>query len=182
MHTQAEVRVERRMGWRVALSAAAGRQYFDGRGAELCRQSMHGRSHTMAGPMTRSGGYMPPSSFMRHVANPLARAFGAPTLTVRGRISGRAISTPVAPFEYAGDRYVIARRGETQWVRNLRIAGRCELRIRWRRIPVHATELRGAEHELVVAVYLERLGRRAASFLADLPNPADHPIFRLEPI
>jgi hypothetical protein len=131
---------------------------------------------------TRSGGYLPPSTFMRKIANPLVRAMGGPTLIVRGRISGRAISTPVSPFEYAGDRYVIARGGETQWVRNLRLAGRCELRVRWRQAPYHATELRGAEHQLVVGVYLARLGRRAGSFLAELPDPADHPIFRLEPI
>jgi hypothetical protein len=105
------------------------------------------------------GGYIPPSFLMQHVINPIARAIGRPTLIVRGRISGREISTPVAPFQFGGDTYVIAGRGETQWVRNLRVAG----------------------HQLVVASYLERLGRRAPAFLAELPNPADHPIFRLEP-
>lgn len=136
----------------------------------------------MTSPTTRTGGYLPPGYFMRKVANPLVRALGGPTLIVRGRISGRAISTPVAPFEFAGDRYVIARRGETQWVRNLRIAGRCELRAHWRQVPFHATELRGDEHRLVASAYLERLGRRADLFLAELPKPADHPIFRLDPI
>ena len=119
---------------------------------------------------------------MVHVVNPVARFCGVPTLIVRGRTSGLEISTPVAPFRFQGDRYIIAGRGETQWVRNLRIAGRCELRLRWRHLPFHATELRGDEHQLVVGVYLERLGRRAGSFLAELPNPADHPIFRLDPI
>ncbi|PXA68211.1 nitroreductase/quinone reductase family protein [Cryobacterium arcticum] len=136
----------------------------------------------MSSPTTRSGGYIPPGSFMRRVANPLVRALGGPVLIVRGRISGHPIGTPVAPFDYAGDRYLIARRGETQWVRNLRIAGRCELRLRWRHVPFHATELRGDEHQLVVGAYLKRLGRRADAFLAELPNPADHPIFRLDPI
>ncbi|MGY4857650.1 nitroreductase/quinone reductase family protein [Cryobacterium sp. AP23] len=127
------------------------------------------------------GGYIPPGFLMQHVVNPIARAIGRPTLIVRGRISGREISIPVGPFHFGGDTYVIAGRGETQWVRNLRVAGRCELRIRWHRQPHLATELRGAEHQLVVASYLERLGRRAPAFLAELPNPADHPIFRLEP-
>lgn len=127
------------------------------------------------------GGYLPPSFLMQHVVNPIARTIGVPTLIVRGRISGREISTPVGPFTFEGDRYVIAGRGETQWVRNLRVAGRCEVRIRWHRQPHLVTELRGAEHQLVVAAYLERLGWRADFFLAELPNPADHPIFRLEP-
>ena len=135
----------------------------------------------MTSPSTRNGGYLPPSYFMRRVVNPVARACGVPTLIVRGRISGLEISTPVSPFTYAGDRYVIAGRGETQWVRNLRIAGHCELRIRWHRQPFLATEVRGDDHALVAAVYLERLGRRAESFLAELPDPADHPIFLLTP-
>ena len=135
----------------------------------------------MSSTSTRFGGYLPPSYVMQHVVNPIARTIGVPTLIVRGRISGREISTPVAPFMFEGDRYVIAGRGETQWVRNLRVAGRCELRIRWRRQPHLATELRGAEHQLVASAYLDRLGRRASAFLAELPHPADHPIFRLEP-
>jgi hypothetical protein len=127
------------------------------------------------------GGYLPPSFFMRHVVNPIASAIGVPTLIVRGRISGREISTPVGPFQFAGDTYVSAARGETQWVRNLRVAGRCEVRVRWHRQPHLATELRGAEHQLVMAAYLEHLGRRKAAFLAHVPDPADHPVFRLEP-
>ena len=125
--------------------------------------------------------YLPPGFLLQHVVNPIARIIGVPTLIVRGRISGREISTPVVPFAFEGDSYVIAGRGETQWVRNLRVAGRCELRIRWRRRPHLTTELRGAEHRLVASAYLERLGRRAEFFLAELPDPADHPIFRLEP-
>ncbi|POH70001.1 DUF385 domain-containing protein [Cryobacterium sp. TMN-39-2] len=135
---------------------------------------------TLSSTPTRRRGYLPPSRFMRHVVNPVARACGTPTLIVRGRISGREISTPVAPFRFEGDRYVIAGRGETQWVRNLRVAGRCELRIRWRRHPYRATELRGLEHDQVAADYLEKLGRRARPFLAELPDLVDHPIFRLE--
>jgi hypothetical protein len=127
------------------------------------------------------GGYLPPSFLMRHVVNPLARFFGHPAIIVRGRISGRQISTPVTPFEFEGATFVVASRGETQWVRNLRMAGRCELRIRWRRQPHLATELRGPEHQLVISAYLTRLGRHAASFLAGLPDPADHPVFRLDP-
>ena len=135
----------------------------------------------MSGTSLGLGGYLPPGFLMRRLVNPIARAVGVPTLIVRGRISGREISIPVSPFEFQGDRYVVAGRGETQWARNLRVAGRCELRIRWRRRPHRATELRGADHQVVIAAYLDHLGRLAPSFLADRPNPADHPIFRLEP-
>lgn len=130
---------------------------------------------------TRRSGYLPPSPFMMHVVNPVARVCGVPTLIVRGRTSGREISTPVLPFRCRGGLYVIAGRGETQWVRNLRVAGRCELRVRWRRRPCRATELRGLEHDQVAADYLSTLGRRAGPFLAQLPQLSDHPIFLLEP-
>src|SRR5439155_18365057 len=44
-------------------------------------------------------------------------------LEVRGRRSGRLYSTPVNLLEQAGRRFLISPRGETQWVRNARVAG-----------------------------------------------------------
>jgi hypothetical protein len=34
----------------------------------------------------------------------------------------------------------------------------------------------------VVAAYRDRMGRRAAAYFAALPDLADHPTFRLEPV
>lgn len=44
-------------------------------------------------------------------------------ITITGRKSGLPRATPVALVELAGKRYVIGTFGETNWVRNLRIAG-----------------------------------------------------------
>ena len=44
-------------------------------------------------------------------------------LSVRGRSSGEWRETPVNPLRVAGQRYLVAPRGHTQWVRNLRVAG-----------------------------------------------------------
>jgi deazaflavin-dependent oxidoreductase (nitroreductase family) len=44
---------------------------------------------------------------------------------VQGRKSGRIYSTPVDVLDYDGKRYLVAPRGETQWVKNARVA--CEL-------------------------------------------------------
>jgi deazaflavin-dependent oxidoreductase (nitroreductase family) len=47
---------------------------------------------------------------------------------VRGRKSGRMFSTPIDLLEAGGRRYLVAPRGETNWVLNARAAGRVTLR------------------------------------------------------
>ena len=71
----------------------------------------------------------------------LGRRLGpAAVLTVRGRTTGRARTTPVALFEHNGHRYVVAIFGEVNWVRNLRAAGE-GIVTRGRRQAVAAVEL-----------------------------------------
>jgi deazaflavin-dependent oxidoreductase (nitroreductase family) len=48
-------------------------------------------------------------------------------LTVPGRKSGLARTTPVAVIEQAGRRYLASPYGEVDWVRNLRAAGKATL-------------------------------------------------------
>ena len=75
--------------------------------------------------------YQRPGWFTGHVFNPivagLTRAgisvWGSRVLEVRGRTSGQARRTPVNPLTLDGERYLVAPRGNTQWVRNLRAAG-----------------------------------------------------------
>jgi hypothetical protein len=42
-------------------------------------------------------------------------------------------------------------------------------------------EVHGDEHDRVVAAYREHMGWRAREFFTALPDPADHPVFRIEP-
>ncbi|MFT4088130.1 MAG: nitroreductase family deazaflavin-dependent oxidoreductase [Gordonia sp. (in: high G+C Gram-positive bacteria)] len=53
---------------------------------------------------------------------------GCHVLAVRGRTSGQMRTTPVNVLDHHGVRYLVAPRGDTQWVRNLRAAGEAELR------------------------------------------------------
>ncbi len=53
--------------------------------------------------------------------------WGSRVLRVRGRKTGEWRTTPVNLLTHEGRRYLVAPRGETQWVRNLRAAGRGEL-------------------------------------------------------
>lgn len=81
--------------------------------------------------------------------NPVARRFlkvgpllGPNALiTIRGRKSGLARTTPVALVEIGGKRWVIGTFGETNWVRNLRAAGSATLSVGKRRDEVSAQEL-----------------------------------------
>src|SRR3989442_10187201 len=65
-------------------------------------------------------------------------------LEVRGRRSGRLSSTPVNLLEQGGRQFLVSPRGETQWVRNARLAGAITLVQRGRQAfhlkPVPLTE------------------------------------------
>src|SRR5262249_55498332 len=65
--------------------------------------------------------------------------YGSRVLAVRGRKSGEWRTTPVNPLTIDGQRYLISPRGNTQWVRNMRVAGGGELRIGRRARKVTAT-------------------------------------------
>src|SRR5713226_6198829 len=55
--------------------------------------------------------------------------WGSRILQVRGRKTGEIRETPVNLLTHQGSRYLVAPRGETQWVRNLRVAGVGALRL-----------------------------------------------------
>lgn len=83
------------------------------------------------------------------IARPLI-ALGLPPgpdvlLTVPGRRSGKPRSTPVTLCQHGGRRGFISPFGETQWVRNLRAAGRGVISVGRRREDVTAVELGPAE-------------------------------------
>jgi deazaflavin-dependent oxidoreductase (nitroreductase family) len=126
--------------------------------------------------------YVRPQFFMAHVVNPILKVIGSPTLTVRGRRSGLPITTPLAPFDYEGARYLVGGGGDTHWVRNLRAAGKGQLRMRGKHQDFQTVEIQGPERDRIVTAYRKSMGRRFESYFKALPNPADHPVFRVEPM
>jgi deazaflavin-dependent oxidoreductase (nitroreductase family) len=143
--------------------------------------------------------YLQPGWFTRRIFNPmvagLTRAgisvWGSRVLRVRGRSSGEWRSVPVNLLTVAESRYLVAPRGETQWVRNLRAAGGGELRVGRRVEEFHATEVADAEKVAILRAYLKRWkaevgvffdGVGAASPDAELLRIApNHPVFLLSP-
>src|SRR5215510_9811472 len=85
--------------------------------------------------------------------NPIARLFLAAgvsmgpemLLTVRGRKSGLPRSTPVTICQNAGRRGLISPFGETNWVRNLRVAHKATISFGRHREEVAAVELGAVE-------------------------------------
>jgi deazaflavin-dependent oxidoreductase (nitroreductase family) len=82
--------------------------------------------------------------------------WGSRVLYVRGRTSGQWRSTPVNMLSHEGRRYLVAPRGQTQWVRNLRAAGGGELRVGKKVERFTATELADTEKPEILRTYLKR--------------------------
>ncbi|MCU1626330.1 MAG: hypothetical protein JWP64_1279 [Pseudonocardia sp.] len=81
---------------------------------------------------------------------------GSRVLAVRGRTSGEWRTVPVNPMTVDGERYLVAPRGHTQWVRNMRAAGGGELRRGRRAEAFTAVELPDADKPPVLREYLRR--------------------------
>lgn len=118
-------------------------------------------------------------------------AWGARELRVVGRRSGEVRTTVVNLLEIDGDRYLVAPRGATQWVRNLRASGGGELRVGRRIEKFTAQEVPDDDHKVaVLRAYLRRwqweVGRffdgvDASASDADLAGIAPgHPVFLVE--
>jgi deazaflavin-dependent oxidoreductase (nitroreductase family) len=82
--------------------------------------------------------------------------WGSRVLSVRGRKSGEWRSTPVNLLTFEGQRYLVAPRGHTQWVRNMRAAGGGELRVGRRVEAFTATELADDQKPELLRAYLRR--------------------------
>jgi hypothetical protein len=135
--------------------------------------------------VSQAGRYRKPDVFSLKVMQPLIAAMGlAPTLTVKGRTTGKSYRCPVLPLDYEGKRYVVAPRGDTQWARNLRVIGEAELKVSGRSRRVKATEIPAGERKPLVDAYVQQHGKRYGGFVAKefeaMPDPADHPVFLLQ--
>jgi deazaflavin-dependent oxidoreductase (nitroreductase family) len=93
---------------------------------------------------------------------------GSRVLAVRGRTSGAWRTIVLNPMELDGQRYLIAPRGETHWVRNLRAAGGGELRLGRRAEVFEATEVADDDKGPVLRAYLDRWGWEVGRFFDGL--------------
>jgi len=141
--------------------------------------------------------YREPGWFTKNVFNRLISTltkagisvWGSRTLSVRGRTSGEWRSTPVNVLTIGDRHYLVAARGQTQWVRNLRVATSGELRVGRRVQTFTSVELPDDEKADILRAYLKRWkmevgvffdGVNAGSTDAELARIApDHPAFEV---
>lgn len=126
--------------------------------------------------------YLKPPAFTRKVVNPLVSRLhsgGVATLTVAGRVSGQPRSVPVIPVTVDDRRYLVAPYGESDWVRNLRAAGKGTLRGRGDSENFQATEVPAGERPQILDAYRKVAGKTVERCFATLPDPTDHPVFRI---
>ncbi len=170
---------------------------------EQCRPT----TGTLARESTRSGPrcenrpiadrYQRPGWFTTNVFNRIVAALtragvsvaGSRVLEVRGRKTGEPRRTPVNLLTLAGTRYLVAPRGHTQWVRNLRARGEGRLLVGRRAERFTAVELPDDDKVPILRAYLERWKWEVGAFFDAGPDAADaelqriapdHPIFRIE--
>jgi deazaflavin-dependent oxidoreductase (nitroreductase family) len=114
---------------------------------------------------------------------------GSRVLEVPGRKSGAPRRTPVNLLTADGTQYLVAARGHTHWVRNLRASGEGRLLVGRRAQAFTAEELADDEKPAILRPYLKRWKWEVGAFFdgvgpdssdAELRRIApDHPVFRI---
>jgi deazaflavin-dependent oxidoreductase (nitroreductase family) len=143
------------------------------------------------------GHYREPGWFTKNVFNRIVAGlteagvsvWGSRILRVRGRTSGEWRSNPVNLLTTGERTYLVAARGQTQWVRNLRVANSGELRVGKRTQPFAAVELQDDEKAAILRAYLKRWKMEVGVFfdgVSDKSSDAElariapnHPVFEV---
>lgn len=115
--------------------------------------------------------------------------WGSRVLAVPGRKTGIMRSTPVNVLTLDGERYLVAARGTTEWVRNVRAAGTGRLSVGRREEWFDAVEVHDDTRLPVLRAYLKRWRWEVGAFFDGLTADASddelravaarHPVFRI---
>ena len=142
-------------------------------------------------PAAQTDRYLRPGGIVRHVLNPITSGLarlgvsvrGSRVLHVRGRSSGQWRSVPVNPLTVDGTTYLVAPRGFTDWVRNIRMAGGGELQRGRRRQAFTVTELSNdADKAAVLRPYLRAWKAEVGAFFDGVgPDAAVEVLERIAP-
>ena len=143
--------------------------------------------------------YRAPGWFTRNVFNRIVAGltrigisvWGSRVLAVRGRSSGEVRTVPVNLLTFEGDRYLVAPRGVTNWVKNIRAAGEGELRVGRKVERFRVEEIADKDKTAVVRAYLKRWKMEVGVFFDGVgPDSTDedllaiapkHPVFKVLP-
>jgi deazaflavin-dependent oxidoreductase (nitroreductase family) len=143
--------------------------------------------------------YRRPGWFTRHVFNPAVAGLtrlgisvlGSRVLEVTGRKSGQPRRVPVNLLTFESQEYLVAPRGVSEWVRNVRAGdGKVVLLLGRKRDERVAIELNDSEKPPILRAYLRRWKAEVGVFFEGVgPDSTDeelaaigprHPVFRLK--
>jgi deazaflavin-dependent oxidoreductase (nitroreductase family) len=134
--------------------------------------------------------YIKPDWFTEHVFNRTVQALtkigisvaGSRVLRVRGRKSGEWRSNPVNLLTVDGKRYLVAPRGTTQWVRNLRTVGTGELRVGRRVEAFRGVEIADPDKVPMLREYVRRWGWEVGKFFEGIDKTSsDEDLLKVAP-
>jgi F420H(2)-dependent quinone reductase len=128
--------------------------------------------------------YLKPSWMQLHVGNRLAPLFRPSMvwkLSVPGRRTGRRHTVPIVVLDHDGERYLVSIDGESDWAIDLRAARSGRLTTRGHSEEITVAEVPVADRPSLLEAYADRYGKMptVAARLRSLPDPADHPTFRI---
>ncbi|WP_322860335.1 nitroreductase/quinone reductase family protein [Mycobacterium europaeum] len=99
---------------------------------------------------------------------------GTRALRVRGRKSGKPRTVVINLLTVDGVDYLVSPRGNTQWARNVRVAGVVETGPRWRRRRARASEVADPAKPELLRRYLDRWYWQVKDYVAGLtPDSTD---------
>jgi deazaflavin-dependent oxidoreductase (nitroreductase family) len=128
--------------------------------------------------------------FTKNVFNRTVAAFtrmgvsvwGSRILEVPGRKTGEPRRTPVNLLTFEDQRYLVAPRGHTQWVRNMRASGGGKLFVGRRAEDFTAVELDDAEKPDLLRAYLKRWKWEVGQFFGGVgPDSTEEELLRIAP-
>jgi deazaflavin-dependent oxidoreductase (nitroreductase family) len=108
---------------------------------------------------------------------------GSRVLSVRGRKTGDWRSTPVNLLVLDGQRYLVAPRGHTQWVRNLRVNPEGRLQLGRSIETFRAEELADSDKAAILRLYLKKWSWEVGAFFSGdvTKNSPDETLHHIAP-
>ena len=128
--------------------------------------------------------YLKPPARITKIFNKLARysnLWDVHTLEVTRRNAVDPQRVPVIPLEHDGSLFVVSTRGESEWVKNVRVAGKVRLGQKGQFETYATTEVPADGRADILAAYRRKAGRELTGYWKKIPGAADQPTFKLTP-
>ncbi|MBE3074937.1 MAG: nitroreductase family deazaflavin-dependent oxidoreductase [Actinobacteria bacterium] len=128
--------------------------------------------------------YLKPPTLVTKIFNKLAMhsTLGdVHTLEVDRRNAVDPQRVPVIPVEHKGSLFVVSTRGESDWVKNIRAAGKVRMGQKGNFETYAVTEVPAAGSADILTAYRKKAGREVNGYWKRLPGRPDHPTFKLTP-